>query len=74
MKQYRAGYHFETVAIYVMNPPTCGYINKSRYVLLESCLLTKWLDAIPLIAIDVKTIASKLIESHFCVWCPNSAP
>ena len=68
MKQYNVGYPLERVAIDIMGPLPCTNTNKARYLLLVSCYFTKWLDAIPLVTIDAKTIATKLIESFISVF------
>ena len=68
MRQYNVGYPLERVAIDIMGPLPCTHINKARYLLLVSCYFTKWLDAIPLVTIDAKTIAIKLIERFISVF------
>ena len=68
MKQYNVGYPLERIAIDLMGPLPCTNVNKSRYLLLVSCYFTKWLDAIPLVSIDAKTIATKLIERFISVF------
>ena len=62
MKQYNVGYPLERVAFDIMGPLPCTNNNKARYLLLVSCYFTKWLDAIPLVTIDAKTTATKLIR------------
>lgn len=68
MKQYNVGYPLERVAIDIMGPLPCTNISRSKYLLLVSCYFTKWLDAIPLVSIDAKTIATKLIERFISVF------
>ena len=67
MKQYNVGYPLEMIAIDIMGPLT-STSNKTRYLLVVSCYFTKLLDAIPVSAIDAKTVATKLIEKFVSVF------
>ena len=68
MKQYNIGYPLERIAIDLMGPLPVVSATNARFLLLVSCYVTKWLDAIPIKSTDAKTIATTLIESFISIF------
>ena len=67
MKQYNVGYPLERIALDIMGPLPSTNHSKHRYILLVCDYFTKWLVAVPLVTIDAKTVASKLIDKFISV-------
>ena len=67
MKRYNVGYPLERIALDLMGPlPSTNHL-KHRYILPVCDYFTKWLVAVPLVTIDAKTVASKLIDRFISV-------
>ena len=67
LKQYNVGYPLERIALDLMGPLPSTSSSKHRYILLVCDYFTKWLVAVPLVTIDAKTVAGKLIDRFISV-------